>query len=120
DKLRFSLIRRPAPYDRSPSMLLVSSGQTSGQWDDVMFHLARWLVRHLDDPRLIIWIAECGGQMHDRWQFFIEHELNRFASLEREGKISELDEIRLHAPRAIPGPLMHTFWRLLLSGRVKS
>lgn len=119
-KLRFSLIRRPAPYDRAPSMLLACGGLTSSQWDDVMFHLARWLVRHLDDPRLIIWIAERGGQMHDRWQLFIEHELDRFASLAREGKTSELDEIRLHAPKAIPGPLMHTLWRLLLSGRVKS
>lgn len=119
-KLRFSLIRRPAPYDRVPPMLLVSGGTTGSQWDDVMFHLARWLVRHLDDPRLVIWIAERGGQLHDRWPWLIEHELDRFASLERDGKTSELDEIRLHAPKAIPGPLMRTLWRLLLSGRVKS
>lgn len=119
-KLRFSLIRRPAPYDRAPPMLLVSGGVTGSQWDDVMFHLARWLVRHLDDPRLVIWIAERGGQVHDRWPWLIEHELDRFASLEREGKLSELNEIRLHAPTAIPGPLMRTLWRLLLSGRVKS
>lgn len=119
-KLRFSLIRRPAPYDRAPSMLLASGGITGSQWDDVMFHLARWLVRHLDDPRLVIWIAERGGQLYDRWPWLIEHELDRFASLEREGKTSELDEIRLHAPKAIPGPLMRTLWRLLLSGRVKS
>ena len=119
-KLRFSLIRRPAPYDRAPPMLLASGGITGSQWDDVMFHLARWLVRHLDDPRLVIWIAERGGQLHDRWPWLIEHELDRFASLEREGKTSELNEIRLHAPKAIPGPLMRTLWRLLLSGRVKS
>lgn len=120
NKLRFSLVRRPAPYDRAPPMLLASGGITGSQWDDVMFHLARWLVRHLDDPRLVIWIAERGGQLHDRWPWLIEHELDRFASLEREGKTSELDEIRLHAPMAIPGPLMCTLWRLLLSGRVKS
>lgn len=119
-KLRFSLIRRPASYDRSPSMLLASGGITGSQLDDVMLHLARWLVRHLDDPRLVIWIAERGGQLHDRWPWLIEHELDRFASLERDGKASELDEIRLHAPKAIPGPLMRTLWRLLLSGRVKS
>lgn len=119
-KLRFSLIRRPAPYDRAPPMLLVSGGTTGSQWDDVMFHLARWLVRHLDDPRLVIWIAERGGQLHDRWPWLIEHALDRIASLERDGKASELDEIRLHAPKAIPGPLMRTLWRLLLSGRVKS
>ncbi len=119
-KLRFSFIRRPAPYDRAPRMLLASEGVTGSQWDDVMFHLARWLVRHLDDPRLVIWIAERGGQLHDRWPRLIEHELDRFAALEREGKTSELNEIRLHAPKAIPGALMRTLWRLLLSGRVKS
>lgn len=119
-KLRFSLIRRPAPYDRASPMLLASGGITGSQWDDVMFHLARWLVRHLDDPRLVIWIAERGGLLHDSWRWLIEHELDRFASLEREGKTSELDEIRLHAPKAIPGTLMCTLWRLLLSGRVKS
>ncbi|HNC61931.1 MAG TPA: SIR2 family protein [Rhodocyclaceae bacterium] len=119
-KLRFSLIRRPAPYDRASPILLASGGVTGSQWDDVMFHLARWVVRHLDDPRLVIWIAERGGQLHDRWPWLIENELDRFDSLERGGKTSELNEISLHAPKAIPGPLMRTLWRLLLSDRVKS
>ncbi|WP_226980322.1 hypothetical protein [Vibrio navarrensis] len=101
-------------------MLLATGGLTGSQWDDVMFHLARWLVRHLDDSRLVIWIAERGGQLHNSWQWLIEHELDRFASLERDGKTSELTEIRLHAPKAIPGPLMRTLWHLLLSGRVIS
>jgi hypothetical protein len=119
-KLCFSLIRRPAPYDRAPPMLLASGGITGSQWDDVMFHLARWLSRHLDDPRLILWIAQRGGRVHDRWPWLIEHELDRFASLERDSKTAELDDIRSQAPKAIPDPLMRTLWRLLLSGRVKS
>ncbi|PEH86353.1 anti-phage defense-associated sirtuin Dsr1 [Burkholderia gladioli] len=119
-KLRFSLIRRPAPYDRAPPMLLVAGAIAGSQWDNVMFHLARWLIRHLDDPRLIIWIAQRGGQLHDRWPWLIEDKLNDFASKEREGKTVELDEVRLQAPKAIPGPLMRTLWSLLLSGRVKS
>ncbi|MCQ8228703.1 anti-phage defense-associated sirtuin Dsr1 [Pantoea trifolii] len=119
-KLRFSLIRRPASYDRAPQILLASGGAINSQWDDVMFHIARWLVRYLDDPRLIIWIAERGGQMHDRWPFLIEHELDRFSALEQDRKTSERDEILLHAPKAIPGSLMSTLWRLLLSGRLKS
>ena len=118
-KLRFSMIRRPAPYDRASRMLLAFGGTTNGRWDDVMFHLARWLVRHLDDPRLVIWIAQRGGQLHDDWQRRIEDELDRFALLERDGKTAELEEIRSQAPKAIPGPLMRTLWRLLLSGRVK-
>jgi len=119
-KQRFSLIRRPAPYDRAPPMLLASDGVSGSQWDYIMLHLARWLVRHLNDPRLVIWIAERGGQLHDRWPWLIEDALDRFASLQREGKTAELDEIRMHAPKAIPGPLMRTLWRLLLSSRVKS
>lgn len=119
-KLRFSLVHRPAPYDHSPPMLLASGHITASRWDDVMFHLARWLVRHLDDPGLVIWIAQRGGQLHDRLLWLIEHELDRLAALERDGAIAELGEIRSHAPKSIPGPLMRTLWGLLLSGRVKT
>lgn len=119
-KLSFSLIRRPAPYIHAPWMALVSGGATDCQWDGVMFHLARWLVRHLNDPVLIIWLAQRGGQLHERWPWLIEHELDRFARLEHEGKTTELDEIRTNAPNAIPGSLMQTLWRLLITGRVKS
>jgi hypothetical protein len=101
-------------------MRLVSGGSFESQWDEVMNHLARWLVRHLDDPKLVIWIAERGGQLHDRWAWLIEYELDRLASLEHDGKILELNEIRLNSPKAIPGPLMRMLWRILLSRRVKS
>lgn len=119
-KLRFSLIQRPAPYDRAPPMLMASGGATGSQWDDVMFHLSRWLVRHLDDPRLVIWIAGRGGQVHERWVWLIEHKLDELARLAHDGKTTELDGISADAPNALPGPVMRTLWRLLLSGRVKS
>ncbi len=119
-KLRFSLIRRPAPYNLASPMMLVSGGAADSQWDAVMLQLARWLVRHLNDPALIIWLAQRGGQLHDRWPWLIEDRLNEFARLEREGKTSELAEIRANAPNAIPTTLMQTLWRLLLTGRVKS
>jgi hypothetical protein len=119
-KLRFSLIHRPAPYPLAPPMRLVAGSVAGTQWDDVMYQLARWLVRHLNDPRVVLWIAERGGQLHEQWIGQIEHRLDELARLEREGKTSELEDIRAHAPNAIPGPLMRTLWRLLLSGRVKS
>jgi len=120
DKLRFSLIHRPAPYTRAPWMSLVSRDATDSQWDRVMLQLARWLVRHLNDPALIIWLAQRGGQLLDPWPELIELELDRFARLEWEGNTAELAEIRINAPNAIPQPLMRTLWRLLLTGRVKS
>lgn len=120
EKLRFSLILRPAPYHRSPWMALVSHGASGSEWDHVMFQLARWLVRHLNDPALVIWLAERGAQLHDRWTRLIEQQLDLFARLAREGKTTELDEFRANAPNSIPGPLMRILWRLLLTGRVRS
>lgn len=119
-KLRFSLIQRPAPYQRAPWMQLANGGMAHSGWDDVMFQLSRWLVRHLNDPQLVLWIAQRGGQLHREWIRQIERTLDELARLERDGKTAELDDIRAHAPNAIPGPLMRTLWRLLLSGRVKS
>jgi len=120
DELRFSLIRRPTPYKIAPWMALVSGRGNSTQLDNVILHLARWLMRHLNDPELIIWIAEQGEQLHDQLARFIEHELDRFTCLENEGKTIELDEIRAQAPNAVPEPFMRTLWRLLLARRVKS
>ena len=119
DKLRFSLIRRPAPYKLSPWMSLLSVS-SNAELDAVMLQLARWLMRHLNDPALIIWLAQRGGQLHDRLSWFIDDQLNTLARLEREGKTAELNDIRTNSSNAIPGPLMQTLWRLLLTGRVKS
>ncbi|MGB0131066.1 anti-phage defense-associated sirtuin Dsr1 [Chlorobium sp.] len=116
EKFRFSLIRRPAPFKRTPFMSLVSSGRVSSEWDDVMSYLALWLTRHLNEPALIIWLAQRGGQLHERLQWMIEKILADLA-----GKtVPELDEIRSNSPNAIPGPLMLPLWNLFLSGRVKS
>ena len=120
EKLRFSLVKRPVSCERAPRMALASRGSGSSDWDDVMFHLARWVVRHLNDPTLILWLTEQGAELHPRLARLIEHEVDRFAGLEREGKTTELNDIRAASPNAIPGPLMQILWRMLLTGRVKS
>ena len=120
DNLRFSLIRRPAPHDLAPRMALVSGGIADSQWDDVMLNLARWLVRHLDDPRLVIWIANSGGRLHESFLRLVEQKLDHFTLLEQKGKADDLDDIRSQSPKAIPSQMMRTLWGLLISGRVKS
>ena len=119
DKLTFSLIRRPSPYDLAPMMTLVDTGASGRRWDKVMHQLARWLVRHLDDPTLLLWLVRQGGKLQDDLVWLIERRLNKLADLERDGNAAELESIRANAPKAIPGPLMRTLWRLLLTGRVK-
>lgn len=118
--LNFSLVSRPAPYDLAPHMLLSFGSPSSSQWDGIMHHLGRWLIRHLDDPRLILWIAHRGGRIHESWRRLIERKLDELASLERDGKTLELAEIRSNAPKAVPGRIMQMLWRLVLTDRMKS
>lgn len=120
DKLAFSLTRRPSPYFLAPFMSVVDAGARGSRWDEVMRQLARWLVRHLDDPVLLLWLIKRGGQLHEDLVWWIEHRLDELAKLERDGNAAELTRIRASASNAIPGPLMRTLWRLLLTGRVKS
>ena len=120
DKLTFSMTRRPSPYSLAPLMCLVDTGERSTRWDEVMRQLARWLIRHLDDPNLLLWLVKRGDQLHDNLISWIENRLDELAKLESEDNTIELARIRADAPNAIPSPLMRTLWRLLLSGRVKS
>lgn len=116
----FSLLHRPAPYDKAHWMTLVTGIGLTHQWDIVMYQVARWLTRHLDDPEFILWLAERGDKLDDQFIQTIEDQLNRLDRLEKEGETEELTRIRATAPKAIPRPMMRTLWRLLLSGRIKS
>lgn len=118
DKLAYSLTSRPAPYPLAPWMTMVNTGHRSSAWDAVMHQLACWLIRHLDDTRLLLWLIKHGGQLHDQFTLLIERRLNGLDKL--VNNTIELDRIRTNAPKAIPRPAMRTLWRLLLNGQVKS
>lgn len=118
-KLSFSLVRRPAPYTLASWMTLTRDRQ-GAVWDEVMFQVARWLMRHLNDPELIYWIVERGARLHHRLKWLLEQELDRLSRLEHEGKASELNEIRANSPNAIPDRRMRSLWRLFFADRIKT
>jgi len=120
DDLAYSLTCRPAPYSHAPWMLMVDDGYHRSDWDKVMFQLARWLLRHLDDPKLLHWIIKSGGQLHDRMIWLIEHRFDELDKLTSDGNTTELERIRANAPGAIPRPAMRVFWSLLLNGHITS
>ena len=120
ESIAFSLTRRPSPYSLAPRMCVVDVGGATSRWDDVMRHVAHWLVRHLDDPTLLLWLVQSGDQLHSELVLLIERRLDELAKLDREGDTAELARIRGNAPNAVPRPPMRTLWRLLLAGRVKS
>ncbi len=98
DKLAFSLVQRPAPYSRAPLMAMVESHCLGSEWDEVMEEIARWLSRHVHDPKLVLWVAKHGGRLHHQFARRINQELEKNP----------------------PPPMMQTLWRVVLSGRVKS
>ena len=119
DTLVFSLIRRPFSDNCAPWMTLVDNGAGDSAWDQVMSNLARWLIRHLDDPALVLWLAENGGRIHPKFVELVARQMEEFDGFESGGRTDELNRIRANAPHAVPRPLMRTLWRLLLTGRVK-
>ncbi len=117
--LKFSLVNRPANYKHAPWMAL-DSVRRDPDWDDVMLHIANWLVRFLNDPQLIHWLLDLGRQPHNRFLSLVKFKLDHFDRLRIEGKHEELDRIREHSPNAVPEEPMRALWNLLLRGRVKS
>ena len=118
EKLAFSLTRRPSPYELAPWMALVSPVPNQGRWDRVMAHIAQWLMRHLDDPDLLLWLVRRGGYLHGEMAKCIKFKLEELSDLEGGDDEAALERIRASASNAIPCPEMRTLWHLLLTGRV--
>ena len=119
DEPSFGLLCRPTPYWLSPEMTLARPASDENL-DKVMFQLANWLTRHLNDPKLALWIANQGGNLHSKFHSLISRRIDHLSELEQGGKCQELDEIRRFAPNAIPTPFMRVLWRLILNGRLMS
>lgn len=101
-------------------MRVVNWGTSVSSWDEVMRNLARWLIRHLDDPKLVVWLANRGGQLHESFSFLIRRQLEELERLVHKNDRVGLKQIREDSPNAIPRPVMRTLWRIILSGRLKT
>lgn len=119
-QLIYSLTNRPAPYDLAPWMSLVVTRGHGSRWDKVMFQLARWLLCHLDDPQLLLWLIKQDGELNDEFAWLLRRRLEDIAELESAGNSTRLEEMRSISPGAIPRPAMRTLWGILLSGRASS
>jgi hypothetical protein len=97
--LQFSLLSRYARYDITRSMRLVSDGRDAHPWDLVMHQIARWTLRHLNSPRLLLWFASQGGEVDPFLARMISDAL-------KPGGTSV-------------SPPMRTLWSLLLAGRIR-
>lgn len=112
-------MRRPyTDAQEPPNMSLVSNDLFGMKNDEVMNWLAHWLVRHLNNPALIVWVSERGGVLAPEFRRLIIDRLNHIAQLVNSGKAKELDDILLDSPDGIPDKAMTSLWELALSGKL--
>lgn len=119
DDIMFSMSRRPSPYTHAAWMALTKGWRSTGKWDEVMTELANWLVRHLDNPSLIISLADRGGQLHEQFIWILERRLNQIVKWEQHGPKEQLEELKSNSPDGIPRPEFRILWRLIISGFLK-
>lgn len=104
--INFSMLCRPAPYTTSPMRIVGIN------WNDhltpQMFYLAKWLLKHLGNPELALWLANQGGNLHPHFASLLELEL--FAAPE------SLIEDQQSPPRPLVTQEMKNIWSLFLTG----
>ena len=78
DVKSFSLIHRPAPANNNPPMALVSirgAAFLAPDLDEVMFHIARWICRHLGQQKVLTWVIKNGCSLHPHFRELVAREL---------------------------------------------
>ena len=116
----FSIINRPCPSARSSWMCIANNGWHHGNWDSIMNHISRWMIRHLNEPTLLLWIVKQGGCINVNFKGWIHQAINHIKNLEEMNDLQKLEDIRKKSPQAIPDQPMRLIWQLLLSGRVRN
>ena len=117
DSLKFAFAHRPAPVGLAQWMTLARGASGETKLDRPMFWIGAWLARHLNDPRLLLWLTAEGGQLHSRFANEVERRLEETAQVEGHGG-TKLQELLRNAPYAVPSPTMRAAWELMLAGNL--
>jgi hypothetical protein len=96
-KLSFSFVHRPTPYTLAAPMALVQRSPNESGWDNVMSAIGVWLIKHIENPAFLLWIANRGGQLDPIFAAQISHAIRT---------------------KPISGPL-GVVWELILAGRMR-
>lgn len=97
EQLSFSLLDRPAPH-RLTTWMRVSTNAIRDYvaLDSVMQHMSNWLAQHIDEPKLLLWVADQGGNLHSYFRWSVEEKLRKEP----------------------PNDAMVRLWRLLLTDKI--
>ena len=128
-KIFASLVPSPSlkwlPILEKAGLLKAASGVTQALTDHdppsvylstQSFHLAQWIFKHLNNPRLLAWFIEQGFYLNDQFLLLLSNELKRAEDLKPEVAQKQHDEF----PDSIPRKEYLWIWRLIANGYVTS
>lgn len=76
------------------------SATVKNDYQKILVHMGRWLSKHLDDPRLIVWAANHSEVLPDVWRQQFQKKLT-------------------DVPDRFPESLTYTLWMLILWGKTR-
>lgn len=115
----YTLVKRPYPDSIAmPTMTLVGSSLNWVQNDKVMYWIGSWMVRHLNNPQLLIWVSQNGGVLQQDFRRMIIQQLDIIARYTVEERLDEIDNIKATSPDAVPDDTMRSLWEIALSGKL--
>ena len=114
----FSFLSHPAKHASARPIALTDAATHGPTWDHLMGSMAKWLLRHLDNPRLILWLAEQGGKLRPQFAAMVQEHLEHLDGNTRTGDELELERLRSSSPQEIPRPAMRRLWNVMLAGYV--
>ncbi|MPM25113.1 hypothetical protein SDC9_71603 [bioreactor metagenome] len=115
----YTFLKRPySDLEYPPTISLVSKEINLKDNQKVMRWIGCWLARHLNNPKLIVWVSECGGILHTDFKDIILQQLNRISKPTEVEKLSEFDKIMKESSDGTPDEAMMTLWELALSGKM--
>ena len=104
---KYSLIRRPPICKWALPIGLVETDPQPEYNDKILYQLMRWLCKHLNDPRLLLWMTKHTGHMNDHFRFLVWETLG---GLKNNGKQVGQDS------KQVIHPAMSLLWQLYLEG----
>lgn len=112
-----SIFRRPPAGDMLAALRIAHvGGALHLPFDAVASALGQWLIRHLDNPDLLLWVAGRGGKMHPDWARGIEWRLRELQEQKQPNRSG--DESTSIENRIKIRPAMETLWRLVLEDKL--
>lgn len=97
--------------------ILVSPKFKSIRLDGNIKHLANWLIRHLGDPNLILWVANHDSHLNVQWANMIEMRFHELHNYKTNGEDEKMEDITRKSPNAFPSDFLTSVWSLILAGK---